>query len=403
MGAALTGLLGLHGAIHLLGFLKWSRLKPVPQLSGRTLIPLSLQAQSLFAAGWMVALLLLLFAAVLRVGRQATWWWAALPGLLLSQGLITIAWPDAKAGTIANALILIAVVLAAGHARFVQRIDGEARTLLAGASAPRGGPVAPTELERLPAPVRRWMGESGATTRPRIATARLRQKGTLRMKPEGPWMPIAAEQYFSVDPPAFVWRVDSKMMRVLPIAGRDRYAGGRGRMLIKAGSIVPIVDAADAKIDQGAMLRYLGEIIWFPSAALGPSISWEPVDAKHARATLRDAGASVSAVFTFDGHGRVIRFDAQRYLGGGDDAKLTPWFASCTSWRRFEGIEVPSAGEVGWELPAGPFIYFRWEILDLAFNRTDLVGDRSARAARQRPSVGAARAALRATSSPWRA
>lgn len=92
---------------------------------------------------------------------------------------------------------------------------------------------------------------------------------------------------------------------------------------------------------------------------------------------MRNAGLTVSAVFTFDQRGRVVRFDAARYLGGGADAKLTPWFATCADWRVFEGIEVPSRGEVGWELAGAPFIYFRWEVTDVQFDRSDPYGSRT--------------------------
>lgn len=137
------------------------------------------------------------------------------------------------------------------------------------------------------------------------------------------------------------------------------------------------VDADDAKIALGTSLRFLGEIIWFPSAALGPRVSWEPIDATHARGTLRDGGLAASAVFTFDERGRMVRLDANRYLGGGSEGKLTPWFATCSSWRKFEGVVVPDRGEVGWTLANGPFIYFRWQVLDLQFDRNDLYGSRS--------------------------
>jgi hypothetical protein len=369
---ALAGLLALHGAIHLFGFLKWSKLAAVPQLGGRTLIPLSALAERLFAVGWLIVLLLLLGAAVLRGIRHESWWAVALAGAVLSQALIVVAWPDAKAGTIANLIILVAVVLGAAHARFVHRFEGEARALLRAASPPQAKIVNRTDLEPLPAPVRRWLERSGVLGRPRATTVRLRQRGELRTQADGAWMPARAEQYFSIDPPAFAWRVDATMMRVVPIAGRDTYAGGHGQMLIKAGSLVNVVDVGDAKIDQGALLRYLGEIIWFPSAALATDISWQAIDAARARATLRNGGLTVSAVFTVDQQGRVARFDASRYLGAGPDARLTPWFATCSAWRTFEGVEVPAKGEVGWDLAAGPFIYFRWEIVDRQADRSDL-------------------------------
>jgi hypothetical protein len=276
---------------------------------------------------------------------------------------------------VALALLLVAALLgllralmAAAHVRFVAQVGAEARALSARASRTAAAPVERSDLGRLPAPVARWLEASGVVGRPRVQTAWLRQRGSFRTSADSAWMPVQAEQWFSTDPPAFVWRVDATMAHLIPIAGRDKYSGGRGQMLIKAGSLVKVVDAADDKIDQGAALRYLGETIWFPSAALGSYVSWDAIDDTHAKATMRFGGRVVSAVFTFDGAGRVVRFDASRYIGGGKDARLTPWVATCSQWRRFDGIQVPSGGEVGWAPPdGGAFVYFRWEILELRF------------------------------------
>lgn len=371
MRALLTALLALHGAIHLLGFLKWTGLARIPRLSGRLLVAVSGAGERVFAAGWLVAAILLVAAAVLRGARHDGWWMAALPGVVLSQLLIGLAWPDAKAGTVANVVLLLPILAAAAHARFETRVDREANALLAHAGHDTRL-VTRDELRDLPAPVAAWLERSGVIGRPRAATVRLHQRGEIRTQEDAAWMPARAAQYFSIDPPAFVWTVDATMMRVLPIAGRDRYAGGHGQMLIKAASLVKVVEAAGAAVDLGAMFRYLAETIWFPSAALGPHIAWEPIDATHARATMRDAGRAAPAVFTFDDRGRALRFDAERPMGGGPDARLTPWFGAISEWRMFEGIEVPSRGEVGWQLPSGPFIYYRWEILDVEFNRAAL-------------------------------
>jgi hypothetical protein len=367
MGVLITALLALHGVLHLLGFAKWSRLAAVTQLSGRLLVPLGNTGERVFAAGWLAAFVLLLSAAALRAARPDLWWAVALAGVFVSQGLILVAWPDAKAGTVANVIILLPVIAAAAHARFEKRVDAEAVALLAQAKGDTRV-VTQDELRTLPEPVAKWLEASGVVGRPRAATVRLHQRGEIRTKPDAPWMSARAEQYFSIDPPGFVWKVDATMMRAVPIAGRDRYVDGHGQMLIKAASLVNVVEAADEAIDLGAMLRYLAEVIWFPSAALKPYISWEPIDVTHARATIRYAGRSAPAVFTFDGRGRAVRFDAERPLGGGKDAKLTPWFGASSEWRTFEGIEVPTRGEVGWQLPSETFIYYRWEILDVEFN-----------------------------------
>jgi hypothetical protein len=53
------------------------------------------------------------------------------------------------------------------------------------------------------------------------------------------------------------------------------------------------------------MLRFLGEIVWFPSAALSPILTWEAIDGTSARATMRHGGLVESAVFAFSDEGRV--------------------------------------------------------------------------------------------------
>jgi hypothetical protein len=273
-------------------------------------------------------------------------------------------------------VVALAVALvAAATRRFHRRIDAEARALLAGARESGHRLVEAQDVERLPAPVRRWLEVSGAVGRARAATVRLKQRGEMRTAADKPWMPVAAEQYFTVDPPGFLWRVDAKMLHVLPIAGRDRYAGGRGNMLIKLGSVLTVADGAGAEIDQGAMLRYLGEIVWFPSAALSETITWEAVGDHCARATMRHAGVTVSAMFAFDERGRFASLTARRYMSASGGPRLETWVIPATDWRTIRGIEMPVRGNAIWKLAGGDFDYYRWEILDVEVNQPALYAD----------------------------
>jgi len=371
----LTILLAIHAALHVLGFLKWSKLALIPALNARTLFSFSPTGERVFAGLWLLALLVLLAAVVFRIAKHDIWWVPALGGVLLSQCLITIAWHDAKFGTIANVLILVPTIIAAAHMRFGHQVDAEVRALLAQSSLVNKSVVERAEIDRLPMPVRRWLETSGSVGRERARSVRLKQSGAMRTAPDSAWMPAMAEQYFSINPPAFVWQIDTTMMGFLPIAGRDKYTAGHGHMLIKAASIVNIVDVADQKIDLGSLLRFLGEMVWFPSAALSPYITWESIDATSAKATMQDKELAATAIFLFNERGQVVGMRAERYLGGGADAKLTPWLVSCSEWRVFEGIEIPSRGSVGWSLASGEFTYYRWEILDLNFNPVQLYDD----------------------------
>jgi hypothetical protein len=46
------------------------------------------------------------------------------------------------------------------------------------------------------------------------------------------------------------------------------YAGGQGRLLVKAASLWPVVDASGEQMNQGEMILYLNEMMWFPAALL---------------------------------------------------------------------------------------------------------------------------------------
>ena len=109
-----------------------------------------------------------------------------------------------------------------------------------------------------------------------------------RQDPTGQGPAVAAldaEEYFAVQPPGFVW--DARLAPG-PIAGGTRPRPVRprpGSMLIKAASLITVADASGEAMDQGSMLRYLNEMMWFPTAFLGDNISFEAIGDTSARVT----------------------------------------------------------------------------------------------------------------------
>ena len=281
---------------------------------------------------------------------------------------VIYAWPDAKAGTLVNIILVIPVLIAWADARFQDDTDEQVRVLFARASSGEARVVTSDALGPLPPPVQRWLENAGVVGKRMPRTIRLKQQGQMRIAPDKDEVQATAQQYFRVDEPEFIWRVRLRMMRVLPISGRDTYLDGRGHMLIKVGSLVPVVDAADEKIDQGALLRFLGEIVWFPAAALSPYIRWEPIDAASAKATMTYQGVSGSAQFTFDNQGRFVGLTADRYFGGGADAKIERWKIEAHEWKTMDGCVVPVRGDVRWKLEAGDSTFHRWEITEVEYD-----------------------------------
>jgi hypothetical protein len=343
----LAALLVGHGLLHLLGF----------------------QRGKAVGAVWTIACLALLVAAALLLVRQDRWWMVAAAALVGSQALIVSSWTTARAGSFLNLALAIPVVAAAAEARFAQQSRAAVEQLLSHAPSAPPSLVTADELAPLPPPVRRWLEASGVVGRERAQVVRLHQRGEMRTAPDQPWMHAEAEQFFTVDEPGFVWTV-SVTMKGLPVVGRDSYQEGRGHMLISVAGLHAVVDARGPEIDQGTLLRFLGEIIWFPSAALAPYLRWEPIDDHSARAIMSWRGVEAKGVFTFDDQGRAVNMSARRYKSDGGSASLERWEVPSHDWNRLSGVLMPVRGTALWKLGAGDLEYYRWEITDVQYNRT---------------------------------
>lgn len=366
--SALGLLLAIHGLIHLLGFLSAFKLARVPALTARTLFALPGVWARIMGLAWFFTCVILLGAALLLVLGEEFWWWVGGVGILLSQVLVIYAWPDAKAGTFANGLLLVLVLVGWGDTAFRSDWNSRAEALLTRASSVEPRFVTREVLEPLPISVRRWLERSHGQGARIPTSVRLRQRGRMRISPDGAELSATAEQVFRVDAPEFIWCVRAWMLNIIPFSGLDTYVDGRGRMLIRLASLIPVVDAANAKIDEGALIRFLAETVWFPGAALMPYVRWEGVDTVSAKATMTYRGVSGSAVFHFDDQGRFVRLIADRYLGGGRDAKREKWEVIADDWSVMDGSQVPVRGQVRWKLAAGDFTFYRWELLSLEYD-----------------------------------
>jgi hypothetical protein len=117
-----------------------------------------------------------------------------------------------------------------GHRAFARLVRRDVEALRARASPGQAGVVTEEMLADLPEPVRRYLRYTGVVGKPVPATIRLRQKGRMRPGPGQPWMPLDAEEHYSVQPPGFVW---AGVLRLGPLPvgrARDMYAEGRGRL-----------------------------------------------------------------------------------------------------------------------------------------------------------------------------
>jgi hypothetical protein len=72
-----------------------------------------------FGILWMVTAFVFVISAILLLIRNEYWWAVALLAIVLSQVVIIASWKDAKFGTIANLIIVAAIIFTWGNSSFV--------------------------------------------------------------------------------------------------------------------------------------------------------------------------------------------------------------------------------------------------------------------------------------------
>ncbi len=274
-------------------------------------------------------------------------------------------------GLVLVLLVLVYLISVFGESSFNQNVADDIDKLIADVNIEQVDKVTEDDLEGLPVPVKRWLEFSQVVGKEKIKTVRLKQVGSMRTKPGQKGMDTKAEQYFNTVDPSFVWKARVNMMPMLYFAGEDKYYDGQGKMLIKVLSLFPVVDAEGKEMNQGTLTRYLGEIIWFPTAALSEYIEWEEIDANTARATMSYKGTSGSAVFNFEDSGKVVSFECKRYYNSDEGYRLEDYYAPVWNYQEFSGIKIPTQAKAIWRLESGDYEYYDMEITEIDYNIKD--------------------------------
>jgi Family of unknown function (DUF6544) len=223
------------------------------------------------------------------------------------------------------------------------------------------------DLTELPEPVARYFRHVLGEGQPLIGTAELTQEGEFRIgTDEKSWRPFRATHHAVSKPPGFMWDARILMMPFLPAYVRDTYVGGAGSMQGEILAVFRLIDVRDRpELDSGALLRYLAEAVWYPTALLpSQGVAWEAIDENTARATLGDSGTTVSLEFTINARGEITNsFSSGRFREVDGNYVATPWAGRYGVYEENQGIRIPTEAEVEWCLPEGALPYWRGRIV----------------------------------------
>jgi hypothetical protein len=316
--------------------------------------------------GMLVSIGAFALVVTLYLSKKDFWLTLACTFLLVSQITIFLNWDSARFVTIANIILCIAIIIAFQRRRFHAMVRSEVREMFK-PDLTRESIITTQSLQHLPPIVSKWLIRSNIIGNPPISTLCLRQQGAMRTTENGKWLSFNAEQFVNTHSPGFIWNARVNY-GLIPINARDKYLHGHGNMFIKGMYTIPIADSAGKEIDQGTLMRFLAEMMWFPTAALAPYIRWDYVSETSALGTIDNGLTSVSGVFSFEPNGDIKSFEGMRYRDVNHHYALQKWTVSVKSHRNFGSIRIADKCEVSWQTGKATFTWLKVEISEMKFS-----------------------------------
>jgi hypothetical protein len=363
----LATVLVLHGVIHLAGFAKAFGWADMNQLTKSISKPLGVV--------WLIAGCAVLSTAAASFANVRRWWVLGAFAAIVSQVVIVTSWIDARVGTVANVVLLVAVVhgyLSTGPQSM--RAEYERRAARELARPPMNGLVSEDDLAGLPDPIASYVQQSGAVGQPRVYNFGARWHGKIRSGPDATWMPFVAEQVNRLGPkPSRLFFMDATM-KGLPIDVLHAFVGPSATMRVKLWSLIKMVDASGREMDRAETVTLFNDLcVLAPAALIDPSITWEQIDRHTVRGVFTAAHHTVSAALSFNDAGELIDFISDDRLAASADGKtFTPrqWSTPVSQYRWVGPRRVSSHGEARWHASAAgaEFVYVIMDLEGIQYN-----------------------------------
>jgi hypothetical protein len=352
-------IVGVHGLIHLMGFAKAFNYAELEQLSQ----PIS-KSQGLI---WITAALLLLAIIPLFAFRKDLWWEVALIAIIASQAVIFFSWKDAKFGTIANLIILVAVIFAYGEWSFANRFKNEVRAELAQTVKITDSILTETDIGPLPEPVKKYLRYTGALGQPKVSSFKVKFDGKLRKNAESEWMPFSSEQYNFQESATRLFFMDA-VMKQLPVAGFHCFKDGKAFMDIRLLSLFKVQYQEGDEMNVAETVTFFNDMCCMaPATLIDKRIKWSAIEDGKVKAEFSNNGITISAWLHFNEKGELINFVSDDRFNV-DAGKRLRWSTPLADYKEMNGRKVPGYAEAVYSYPDGDSSYGTFSVTEIQYN-----------------------------------
>lgn len=230
--------------------------------------------------------------------------------------------------------------------------------------------ISEADIQHLPQVLQNYLGSVGLLGKTNSNAIKLNYAGNFKLNENTDWASLEAVTYVTSEPISRNWigEIDSPMGKM---TGLDYYYNGSGKLDIRMAPSVPFMFSDGYELSISELIAFLGELVYNPSACLNEQIQWEEVSEYAVKATLEDAGLSVSGIFYFDNDFLITRFESNdRYFG--DTKNQLPWIVYVDDYKEFSEIKIPTTFKAVWIKSEGEYEYINACISDLMFDIYEL-------------------------------
>jgi hypothetical protein len=348
----------MHGLIHLMGFAKAFNYGDMKQLT----IPISKPMGAL----WMIAAFLFILTAVLFFLKKEYWWMIAVVAVILSQIVIFMSWKDAKFGTIANVIVLIAATAGWGSSRFESSWKKDVQENLKHNSTITTELLTEADIQHLPQQVQQYLKYAGVLNKPKVKNMRIVFEGEMRDKGKD-YFPFRSVQYNFFEEPARLFYMKGKMFG-MTVPGYHHYIKQQAVMDIRLFGLISMVQKSGEVMNKAETVTLFNDMcILAPATLIDKRIQWQAMDSNAVKATFTNQNISISATLYFNEKGQLIDFISNDRTSV-NDMKQYPWSTPLTEYGNFNGYNLFASGEAIWHYPDGQFTYGKFNTKEVEYN-----------------------------------
>ena len=220
------------------------------------------------------------------------------------------------------------------------------------------------QISDLPEPVQRYFRHILKEGHPYISYVRLKHNGQFKTSLKTDWINIEGEQYFTTEKPGFIWKGKTSIF-----TARDMYLSDKGRLVVTLLSLFNIVDGQGESFNQGELLRWLGESVWFPTNLLpSANLQWMPIDDKSSKLTFDYKGLSLYFIVSFNENNEITQVETKRFM---EAERLESWVDKFFDYKDINGVVIPTVITATWKLKEGDHNYVNFHVKEIEYNKPE--------------------------------